>query len=143
MADDTNIERPQDRIKIMVGEVERELFMSFQRLNNCLALLSDPDNLPSLMIDPFLGDAILRTMVAETPSTPVDTVEVAEGAISMDDYDKVLLWVRDHLSHFFLKRFQQLGEQAKKLEPAAERLVSSLTGSQASSSSAPSAGPSA
>lgn len=135
-------ERPPERLTIQCGGSEKVLFMSFARLNNCLRAIEDPDRLPVMMIDPDVSDLIIRLMLAPTPTTDPREVQIGEEDMSMDTIDDILLWVRDHLSAFFLKRFQQVGAQLAKMEPEAARLVSSLTGSAGSTSNEPPAGPS-
>lgn len=139
---DLKLDRPNDRLTITFQGQSRELFMSYRRQNNCLRALGDADNLVTLTLNPDMSEAMLKIMLAPTADTSLYDVELGEDDMSMDDIDKTLVWVRDHLAYFFLKRFQQIGQQANQLEPLAGHLRSSLLGSASSISSEPSAGPS-
>lgn len=144
MADtELNLVRPDERLTVTFRGQSRELFFSFARQNSCLRAVNDPDRLATIMLDPDASEAIIRIMLAEKGGSGEQfEVELGETDISMEDYDKILTWVLDHLTYFFMKRFQGLGNQAKALGPEADRLVSSLTGSANSTSSEASAGPS-
>ncbi|MGH6957625.1 MAG: hypothetical protein ACREEW_13250 [Caulobacteraceae bacterium] len=138
------IDRPSDRLTIHYKGEPRDLFMSYQRLNSVLRVVGHASNLPNLMVDPDVGEGIIRVMVAAkgSPEGMFD-VELEEGDLSMDDFDKILMWARDHVTSFFVKRLQQTGDYAKTLEPMMTALKSSLTGLAPSSSSEVAAGPSA
>lgn len=115
--------------------------MSYKRLNQCLRVLGEPDRLIAVVLDPDTCEMLVKVCLAPNPATCFE-YELDETEISTDDYDKILKWVQGHLTHFFMKRFQQLSESAKEMEPLAERLKSSLLGSANSTSSGPVAGPS-
>lgn len=139
-----DLDKPSDYLTVTFRKERRELFMSFLRLNSCLRLLGEPERLATVMIDPDMTESIMRVMLAEKagPGEYLD-FELGEMDVPPEDVDKILIWVRDHLSYFFMKRFQQLGDQALQLGPVAEALKSSLLGSESSTSSEAAAGPSA
>lgn len=125
------LDKPSDHLVVTFRGQRRELFMSFLRLNSCVRMLGEPDRLATIMLDPDMAEAVIKIMVAEKGGAGEQfDVELADTDLSGDDVEAVLLWVRDHLAHFFLKRYQQLGEQAKQLAPVTEALRSSLLGSE-------------
>lgn len=140
---DANIPKPSDHLTVTYKDQSRELFMSFLRLNSCVRILGEPERLSTMLIDPDLAEAALRVMLAEKGGAGEQfDITLEDGDLSNEDVDKILLWVNEHLAHFFMKRFQQLGLQVKELGPTAQALKSSLLGSDDSTSSEASAGPS-
>lgn len=140
---DLELKRPDDRLTIMHQGKERELFMSFLRKNSCIRVLGEFDRLPTMLLDPNISEMVLQVMLAEKAGPgQLFEHELKEDELSADEVDRILLWVHEHLTYFFMMRFQQLGEQTKELGPVAERLKSSMTGSPVSSSNEASAGPS-
>jgi hypothetical protein len=122
------MERPGDYLEVEYKKQPKKLFMSFMRLNSCIRVLGDPDRLPVMAIDPDISENILATLLADKPNDGLN-LELGEDDISTDDSDKMLGWAQSHLSFFYLKRFHQMGTQAKALEPLAEHLKLSLSGS--------------
>lgn len=140
---DAELKKPSDRLEIDYKGTPRTLFMSYLRLNSCLRVLGEPERLSTMLIDPDLVEMTLRVMLAEKGGAGTySDVELEDGDLSNEDVDKTMLWVNEHLAHFFMKRFQQLGEQVKGLGPTAEALKLSLLGSESSTSSEAAAGPS-
>jgi len=141
---DPEIKEPSSHLTIPYNGEERELFMSFLRLNSILRFIEDPNRVILMTIDPDLVENVLRILLAPKGGAgEMFNFELDEEAIPMEDVDKVLNWAQDHLTYFFMKRFQEVAVKAAQLEPIAKRLQSSLPGSEASSSETASAGPSA
>lgn len=138
---DIELKAPDSRLTVTYRGEQRELFMSFLRMNSCLRMLGEPERLSVMLLDPDTCELMLRVVLAEKGQTGRD-VELQDDDLSDEDVDRILLWVQEHLTYFFMKRFQQLGDKTRALEPIAQRLKSSLVGSEVSSSSEPSAGPS-
>lgn len=140
--------KPEDRITIRFkkddGEVvERVLFMSWMRQNSISRFLTTPQDVIYLLADPDNGENVLRIMLAEKGGAgEMLKGELPEDAISAEDYERVLVWVQDHMTHFFMKRFQDLALKAKALGPMAKALMSSAPGSPGSDGQTASAGPS-
>lgn len=138
-----DLEKPDDRLTVNYKGEDRSLFMSYLRLNSCLRVLGDPERLGSLLLDPDLGESVIRVMVAPKGGAgEMFDVELEEEDLSGEDCRRIIDWVQDHLSYFFLSRFQETGKKFELLEPVAAALKSSLTGFDVSTSSEPSAGPS-
>lgn len=137
------VEEPKDKLTIVFKGGSRELFMSWQRLNSVLRVVGHPSNLPNMMVDPDIGEGIIKVMVANTgtPEAMFDVV-LEENDLSITDFDKILLWARDHVTSFFVRRLQQTGDYAKALGPMITALQSSVNGLGVSSSNVAVAGPS-
>lgn len=131
--------RPNERLSIQYKGEDRELFMSYLRLNQCVRVLGSPQDLPTMMLDPDTIETMLAVALADGP---LKDFELQHDDLTHEAVDAILQWVQDHLVYFFMKRFQQLVEHKQQLEPAAQALKSSLLGSGASTSSAAAAGPS-
>lgn len=138
----TEIVRPRERLEVTYKGEKKVLFFSFQRQNSCIRILGEPDALPMMLLDPNICEAVLAVMLAPTASPGASLeFEVSEDDLDYADVELILEWVQEHLSYFFMKRFQQLGIASQKLEPLAAALKSSLIGSADLSSNEPSAGP--
>jgi len=127
---DLELKSPDYRLTVLHNGLPLELFMSYLRKNSCIRVMGDFDRLPTMLLDPTTSELILQVMLAEKAGAgQMFEHELTETEISEEDADKILLWVHEHLTYFFMTRFQQLGEQTKELGPIAERLKSSMDGS--------------
>lgn len=127
---------PEDRLTIQYGpQGERQdkvLFMSFMRQNSLVRFMDSPVDVINLKVQPDLCESVLRIMLADKggPGKMME-FELDEDQISGGDVDRILNWVQDHMTYFFMKRFQEMAEKAKQLEPIAKGLQSSQDGSGA------------
>jgi hypothetical protein len=133
-----------DKIKITINEQPRELFMSFGLLNEISRDVGDVENVAMVGIDPELREKILQTLLAERDDDGKVTKKFNffKADLSMDDINRVIEWVSENLLDFFLKALAGANSLREKNEPKLQSLMSSLAGSQASSSKTPVAGPS-
>lgn len=139
---------PEDRLIIGYGEPDADgkredktLFFSFLRQNVLLRFIEGPPQVINMRADPDLCEVVLKVLLAEKGGAGKSLdVELDEDAISGDDVDRVISWVQDHMTHFFMKRFQEMAQRAAALEPAAKALQSSALGSAPSGSPTASAG---
>jgi hypothetical protein len=133
---------PEARLTIQYEGKPRELFMSFLRLNALLRLIEDPTHAVRVMLDPDLSEDTLKTLLSPSIRNGEHfTFDLDDTLISNEDCERVLDWAQDHLLYFFTKRFQQIGQKAKDLEPLAQALLSLAPGSSPSTSETTSAGP--
>jgi hypothetical protein len=139
------VARPNDRLTIQLGEEPRELFMSYNRLNFCVAAMeNDPSLLESVMIDPAYSHAMVAAALGNKGADgkfelfDLDTVE-----LSKEQFEEVLEWAIAHVADFFVKRLEGVAKIAKAHQPTMEALKSSLAGFAASDGKTPSAGASA
>jgi hypothetical protein len=127
------VDELKDKISITYAGQQRELFMSFLRLNSCIRVLGgDVNNIAMMMVDPDMGENILRVLLApDGGAGAMFDFTLNENEIGPEDVDTILLWAQDHLTAFFVKRFQQAQASAKKLEPMIVAQESQLDGSPA------------
>lgn len=135
--------QPNDRITITHNGEPRELFMSWLRKNSILRFVDNPTQIIWLSSEPDLIENVMRIMLApKAGAGGMFEHELTEEEVNEDDVQRVMAWVQDHLTYFFMKRFQDMAERGKVLEPIAKGLVSSVNSSTDSTSTTPSAGPS-
>lgn len=140
---DPELKRPNPRLEITFQGAPRVLFMSYLRQNSCLRVLGDPENLQAILVDPNISEMVLQVMLAKNAGAgEMFDTKLNEEDLEYEEVDRILKWVMEHLTYFFMTRFQMLGDQTKQLGPMVTRLQSSLIGSELSSSSEASAGPS-
>lgn len=141
------LELPADRLTIHYGigdeRAEKTLFMSFLRQNSLLRFIDSPVDVINLKVNPDLCENVLRILLADKggPGKMME-FELDEDAIDGADVDRILDWVQDHMTYFFMKRFQEMADKSRVLEPIAKALQSSSAGSEPSPSPKASAGPS-
>ena len=121
--------RPEDKITIVFAGEPREIFMSFLRLNSLLRVVDEAPRVVMITVDPDLGEMVLRALLVEKPGADMFDFVLEEGVISNEAVERLQMWAQDHLTYFFMKRFQQIGQTAAKLEPLAKALQSSAPGS--------------
>lgn len=136
-----NIPKPDDHLTIIYKGEPRELFMSYLRLNAHIRAIQSADRLINIMIDPDMVENTLQLALAPSlDAVDLMTMTLGETDLTSADVDKILFWTRDHLAHFFMKRFQEMADQGQQLGTVADRLKSSLTGLEPSTLSEASAG---
>lgn len=116
----------EDRLSITYKSEPKELFMSFLRLNTCLRIVGDPSGLATMLIDPDMGENIIRCALSEKGGAgEMFSVELEDGDISMKDYDAILMWTQEHLASFFLLRLAQVQKVQSQLEPLVQAALKS------------------
>lgn len=136
--------QPEDRITITYEGAERTLFMSFLRQNSLLRFINAPTDVIYLPSNPDLCEVVLKIMLADKGGAgKMLEMELDEEAMTSDDYERVISWVQDHMTYFFMKRFREMALRAQVLEPMAQALQSQAGGSVSSTSETAVAGPSA
>lgn len=135
--------QPDDRILITHNGEQRELFMSYLRKNSILRFVDNPTQIIWLSSEPDLIENVMRIMLSPKAGPGgMFEHELTEDEVNEEDVQRVMNWVQDHLTYFFMRRFQDMAARGKVLEPIAQSLVSSINSSAASNSTTPSAGPS-
>lgn len=114
----------QDRLKIKFAGEEKELFMSFMRLNSCIRATGNGEEFAGVIADPDQGELLLKIMLAEKAQNALD-VELDEDSLTPADYDKVLQWISEHLTSFFVNKLKEVQARAADLEPLRDALQKS------------------
>jgi|GEM_PF-1338766 len=118
--------RPLDRIQIKVNGETRDLFMSFGLLNELCALIPDAHAATQIALNADLRDVALITVLSprdENGVIPEDKVfNVKTMDIPLDEADKLLDWVSEHILYFFLNALRRV-VAAQKANTALKELV--------------------
>lgn len=115
----------QDRLKIKFADEEKELFMSFMRLNSCIRATGNGEEFAGVVADPDQGELLLKIMLADKGQNVLD-VELDEDSLTPADYDRVITWVSEHLVSFFVSKLKEAQARAADLEPLRAELQKSL-----------------
>jgi hypothetical protein len=123
------------------GQEDLKVFMSFQRLNSLLRILEIPERLSLITVDPDLTEPCLRALISPTAAGQYD-INLDDYEIEVEVTDEMIIWCRDHLAHFFMKRLREAVASNTDLGPLVKDLQLSLAGSEPSTSEPAAAGPS-
>lgn len=140
----TTFERtpPSDTLDVRVDEKMTTIFMSFGLRRALVTALGGMENIDRMMVDPDTGDRLMEAVLQERNKAGkvISPRSLDDFAISVDDADKLLTWVGDHLFDFFMKRLESTKAVGEKFGPMLLALMDSTTGSEGSPSSMESAG---
>lgn len=134
-----------DKLTITVNGQQREVFMSFALLSSMVRVVGSVDDLGQAILDPSVRDALVVVALAPRDGEKkLEDYSVADFNLSVQDGDRLVDWIMEHVLDFFMKRIEMAknlseSETGKKLES----LMSSIAGSLASRSKKPSSGRSA
>lgn len=121
---------PEDRLVVTHLGAPRELFMSFLRKNSILRFVENPTQIIWLSSEPDMIENVLRIMLSDKAGPGgMFEHELTETEISEDDVQRIMAWVQDHLTYFFMKRFQEMAQRGAVLEPLAKNLQKDLPSS--------------
>lgn len=115
---------PNDRLSIKFNGEDRELFMSFKRLNSCLRATGNGEEFLGALVDPDQGELLLQVLLAEKGQDPF-TVELDEDSIEPAEYIRIMDWIGEHIMGFFKSRLEQIHTQGQALEPLKAKLLKS------------------
>ena len=119
------------------GGNPQTLFMSFGLLNRLSRHLGNIDRLPILAVDPELQETILIEVFTPRDKQgnvlePITSLEQIE--ISLDDADKVLDFVGDHIANFFTRTAEKAQARAIEIDRKMTALSNSTPTKTGSSS---------
>lgn len=100
------------------GDSAHTIFMSFALLNRLTRHLGNLDELPLLSINPELQETIILEVftVRDKSGNPTDVPSnLEEIDVSLDDMDKVLNFVGDHIANFFTRSAENAAKRMKKI----------------------------
>jgi hypothetical protein len=123
--------KPNDKITVTVDEIEREIFISFNLVNELAKLIGSPDNIPYVYVDGELRDKVLKSVLAKRKKSGkiIDAVDdLDEVDLSMDDAENLLGWVAEHVLGFFVRSLTRVNALTEAHKVALEQLGSSLVG---------------
>lgn len=132
-----------DTLTIKIGEVDRELFMSFGLLNELTSIIRDPARIPAVTLETDLRNQFLSAILAERKKSGkiVNPVEIDDIEITYEDAERAMAWGQEHVMDFFIRSFRQISRVTEAHEQEVTSLTSSLGGSKSSASKKPSSSP--
>lgn len=105
-------------ITVKNGDVDQEIFMSFGLLNRLTRHLGNIDHLPILAVDPELQETMVREIFTQRDAkgNPVGTPPTLdEIRVSLDDIDRLLDFVGEHISDFFTRAAEKAQSRMLKI----------------------------
>lgn len=139
---------PSSTLSITKDGKPYSVFMSFGLLNQLTRHLGDIDQLPMLAVDPEVQEKVLKEIFStrDERGTVTYTPSLFEINVSVEDIDRVLDFVGDHIANFFMaaaeKSQKRVTSLHAKLLVTLEK-VSSLTPTKTGSQDSPSSTPAA
>lgn len=134
-----------DKLSVTVNGTDYTLFMSYSVLNRLTRLAGNLEDFNGMFVDPEVQEQVVFECV-KRKCKPADAkmadLSLEDFEIGVEDADKIVTWAGDHVVDFFLKAFNNAQNASKRMEPLAQNLMSSLDGTETSTSKTPSAGPS-
>lgn len=115
----------EDRIHISLDGEDRELFMSRGLLLRLAALVGETTDLMQIYMDPTLNEMILTEVLKRRRPTGEQAAEFSldDVEISNGDCDKIVEWVGDHVTDFFIGRVQMANRALPQYKKFAEAMV--------------------
>ena len=128
--------KPLDTISITVNKEMKEVFMSSGLLRNILILVGDIQDFQLIYSDFHLQNAIL--IEALRPRTelgnPNNKPTVDDFEMSIDDGNKLIDWIVEHVLHFFVELSERAvvtAQRNQSLMTRLEKLTPSPSGTKA------------
>lgn len=119
---------PSKTITFTVDEQEREVYLSYGLQDALLRLVRDVDQIGNLYVDPDIRNAVLEEVLAERTRTGkrIDPKRSFDDyQIDIEEVDKILAWVGDVVTHFFIKVLQNIN--SRLIQPVPEQIPDSLS----------------
>lgn len=142
--------QPADRITINVrlpGEADfkdHEIFMSAGLIRTLVNYANTVEDHSQLYTNPTLQEIMMiEALVGRNNRGEADTAELSlmDFGLSINESDKLMNWITEHVLDFFTRSIERLTESAKTPEGAIQRLMESLSGIQALAEKKASVGP--
>lgn len=127
----------ENTFTLKLGEEEREIFMSFGLLNDLTRLVTDPSEVPRMLLDPELRDAVLKELLAERKKSGKvlkDLPDVEDIDADPGEIEKLLDWTMEHVMAFFVRSLQKTAKMGERHLETLKSLQSSLDGLNGSAS---------
>ena len=124
-----------DKLNITYQGVDRELFMSYGLLNELAKLVGSPEIAPSISLDEFLREEVLKACLAERKPTGKVLKHVADMDdldVSVEDIEAILDWATENVLSFFVRSLGKMVQRVESNKDVLEGLKSSLAGLQGS-----------
>lgn len=128
---------PSRLFEIKVNGETRELKMSFALFQELMRVIPDPENIAGIVLQDFdLREYLVRRVLTGNKRVreDADLFDLFENEVDDDDLDDLVLWVVDHILHFFTTT----AEKSKNIGLKYESRMKALTQSAPSQTGSPS-----
>ncbi len=107
---------PEKTITLKIGAEDREILMSYGLQDQLLRLIPDTNMIGTVYTDSDVRNAVIEQVLADRTNTGKITLKRAfdEYEIELEEVEKLLGWVVDHVTAFFVRVINQL---EKKITP--------------------------
>lgn len=115
-------------LSIKLNDKDHEVFMSYGLLNRLTRHLGNIDHLPILAVDPALQETVLVEVFTtrDSKGNATSTPTLHELAISLDDIDKVLDFVGEHIADFFTRAAEKAQARMVRINGRVEAMSASM-----------------
>jgi len=147
MTKEVNIVVPDDTIKVNVNGADREIFMSAGLMQKIAMIAEAHDDFSLIYMDPLIQERCFIEVLVERDNRGVpieDTSELSMMAfeMNMSDSNKLSKWIGDHAVNFFVSGARNMKNSVQAQQEVFENLTQSLIGTNASTQTKQSVGPS-
>lgn len=130
------IEKPEDVYTVRVDGNPVEVFMSGGLVRQLAPLVGTFEDIGQAFGDPELQNALVIAALTKRSPRGVKLEEKDASAydISLEEFDKFISWIMEHILYFFVKSMQSATKVVEKSTPlmeALDKLTQSQTGSSA------------
>lgn len=104
------VKAPDKTITLKVGEEDREIFMSYGLQDQLLRLIPDTHLVGTVYTDSNVRNAVIEQVLADRSKTGKIILQRSfdEYEIELEEVEKLLGWVVDHVTAFFVRVINQL-----------------------------------
>lgn len=144
---DLNVQKPDDRITIMVNGVGRELFMSAGMIRKIAMIAGEYEDFSVVYLDALAQERCMIELLVERdergkPKEDTKDLTLMAFEMSTHDADSLAKWIGDHIVNFFISGAMSMKNSVEAQQKVFQTLTQSLTGMSNSIQMKPSAGPS-
>ena len=127
MSNEEVFEKPTDRLSLKVNGEMKEVFMSSGLRDRLVAIASSLDDITVVFIDAKARQQIIIEALRPRNERGKPTVEFTEDdfEISTEDSDRLVVWIAEHVTHFFVSGLNSAKSLSTKSSPIIEKLMKS------------------
>lgn len=139
-----NMEKPNDRLNVVVNDKPVELFMSAGLIRRLVTrTMTSGEDIHGLYFNvPLQSELMLEALRPRTEhGNPKVECGLDDFIMTIEDGEKVTTWITEHILYFFVKSATRLQKDLTSPEALLQKLMGSPTGTEASPVGNASAGP--
>jgi len=138
------MEKPNDRLSIMVNDKPAELFMSAGLIRRLVTrTMASGEDVHGLYFNvPLQSELMLEALRPRAGhGEPKSECSLDDFIMTIEDGERVTTWVTEHILYFFVKSATRLQKDLTAPEALLQKLMGSPTGTEALPEGSASAGP--